>query len=743
VLHLYVDPNWGDDALAGAALVNAISGATTKPDNLPVPFKTLNGHGPSQPLGAIPRLAVEAAGLSLGEHYRHFVIHVMPGLLGPKGTGTEDRHAPSGQFWNGEVFPIVMLDRISIQGSSALETVIDGRGNELPSTRAVQGHLIEFSGQYPISYSDAGNPRQSTWASQYGVPGTDPRWQAHRESYLDGLMLRGATNVVQGIPGAGAPAAAVLIYSEFFPLDPNISNCLICDNNTGIVVVTVELAPEGNFPVHIPVIQNNTIVRNICGFVDMDLRHNKQLEPNYGRSGTQFLNNIFDNGAGDNTELLGVDGELLRVHEYKQGSGNWTLFTRHGGYVNAFVSSRVPAVGAQITVPCWSWSSPTLAPPRTGVRPGCMRPAQPASSWLEFAPWSYLNPHSSFFVYERLAPFDSFNPVTQRGAGSHDLRTPIAVYHDGTIPAPPPSLPVLTPPNWYMNPCLDQGLDPGAGIDYRRRVFDHDGNPPAYYLAPANPKAIVLAGGNDGCPGGGGFDNDCEGHRNRRAATDRILGAMGGIFGTVDVGADEIDETVICGYQPLTRQLAMRSYNYNPPIPVPIDPMTGEPVVIGGWAISRPGGNWVVDQWANFETHYFPDCTTLGTQRVRKPLLYISSPPGPGYYVLLEVTGYPPAELQVRWPTKPSLLPDATFDLEPAATRHNPSDYHIHPSGLLWPVIGGSVQNGAPPNVLNSANTFDGNGLWLFWLPDTTSELAARYNFVTWEANAATVLVRR
>ncbi len=84
----------------------------------------------------------------------YIVIHCLPGLYGPTINPQKAIDPKSGLRWNGEVFPLDIPQRVSIQGTSALDTIFDARCKDgAPNTSIFHigfynpdlGHQFEFT----------------------------------------------------------------------------------------------------------------------------------------------------------------------------------------------------------------------------------------------------------------------------------------------------------------------------------------------------------------------------------------------------------------------------------------------------------------------------------------------------------------------------------------------------------------------------------------------------------------------
>ncbi len=241
VFHAYVDPIFGDDEMAFAfnpgnpndpglntPLPNNGSGSPirARPLDRRVDFSpavdatTIAGylqHAPfafrtlSREKGAIEYVqrlfSTAASGQSpattvlpwahpSGRIVTHVVIHCLPGLYGPRNPSlpaeTQEIDPTTGLPWNGEVLPIRLgyrhestacpvFDRISIQGTSALDTIFDGRGND-PNMPVFFRTNFVFHVLPAPALRNHGHRGGRVWASHYrrvypldqDVPGLSP-----------------------------------------------------------------------------------------------------------------------------------------------------------------------------------------------------------------------------------------------------------------------------------------------------------------------------------------------------------------------------------------------------------------------------------------------------------------------------------------------------------------------------------------------------------------------------------------
>lgn len=291
--HVYVDPIYGEDSAAdeynpfGASSSNGNTGPL---QNHPAGASVIQGylqHGPysfrtvtaaiawintrlSQPGGPLP-WENEVTHQTID----HLVIHCLPGLYGPRyldpedEPGTEEYDPRSGLPWNGETFPICLPDRVSIQGTSALDTIFDARG-----------------------YDNLNGPGQNLFVFDAGITQNDPWWT---DSFLDGIAMRGCRY-------DGATTGAAVLIQGSSPVEVLISNCFIYGNDVGIAMFETSSA----LPYHRPRIINDTIAWNHIGIVSSAVPPAQRI----GYSQPKILNTILDPirpmGSGRPPYLVGV-----------------------------------------------------------------------------------------------------------------------------------------------------------------------------------------------------------------------------------------------------------------------------------------------------------------------------------------------------------------------------------------------------------------------------------------------------
>ncbi|MCA8975987.1 MAG: hypothetical protein KDC98_14790 [Planctomycetes bacterium] len=186
----------------------------------------------------------------------HVVIHCLPGLYGPRNPllphGTPDVDAVTGLPWNGEVFPVELggrpnglgrlglFDRVSIQGTSALDTIFDGRAKDSSLPPATRSSNIFEVRSHPISFT---------------IPGPE-----HAGAFIDGITIRNATSLEGG--GSGHGIGIRLMGTGHIRL--TVTNCFFVDNVVGIALDAfgIQDLAVPRWGVHEPLLVNNTFVGN-------------------------------------------------------------------------------------------------------------------------------------------------------------------------------------------------------------------------------------------------------------------------------------------------------------------------------------------------------------------------------------------------------------------------------------------------------------------------------------------------
>ena len=278
VFHVNVDPLRGDDVLASTQNPPLVATPTS-------PLTPLSLHpdlgDPSDllPIAGVLQQApfsfkTLTAAVAYGRQFvgftkvfgprrlriRHVLIHCLPGLYGPFDplNPTLPRIDPqSGLPFNGETWPVTIPSFVSIQGTSALDTIFDGRLG-MP-------HILAVTDPNATSVS-------------------------HEESFIDSVTIRNARSSPTST-GYGT-GAGIYIYSTspiFLPAicKITITNCFITSNRVGIGVDSYDFPSPVT---HKPRIINNTIAWNAIGLWSGNTRLMGATSINQ----LLLLNNIFD-----------------------------------------------------------------------------------------------------------------------------------------------------------------------------------------------------------------------------------------------------------------------------------------------------------------------------------------------------------------------------------------------------------------------------------------------------------------
>ena len=217
-------------------------------------FSKVNPNGPQLPHVAELPWTNPATGLTVA----FVVIHCLPGLYGP--AAFEGEIDPeSGLPWNGEDFPVLLggrtpggdlgpsalHDRVSIQGTSALDTVFDARGSDAALTP-----MQRTSDIIQVWTGGAGLQRDN--------------------AFIDGITIRGARSVID-VSSSGTKrhcrGIGIHIMGHASIARIRITNCFFIDNLVGVGIDSFGWRDGlvDRFGVHEPVIINNTFYDNFVG----------------------------------------------------------------------------------------------------------------------------------------------------------------------------------------------------------------------------------------------------------------------------------------------------------------------------------------------------------------------------------------------------------------------------------------------------------------------------------------------
>ena len=523
VLHVYVDPIFGDDGQAFAnnpdADVNTARPApfAQHPDagqfqndvpqgtirHAPYSFHTLTG-----PQGVAAYL--NSLDLYLQAETALAMIHCLPGIYGPA-TGP-DYPDPidhrSGLPFNGENWPFTLRWYWSLQGTSALDTVFDARGDN----KAII------------------------------VVRADRDGLAHSDSIIDSLTIRGARSGSTYTPGDAAGAG---IFISALPIDPlfargtqigvTISNCFLVDNHVAIGIDNAPLESLRNFPLII----GNTFARNWIGIWNGSRGPN---EPNQGWATPTLLNNVFDSWrpgltATATTPFVGVHAYSLAVSDLKiGGSPNWTAMIPPRSFCAWEAGGDYP-----VALP--NWPLPALNPNLTAAP--LPAPRVDLSPYTGFAPGSV---RGTLFLNDFLRNAGLAGPFEY---SANDFRLAPSVSQSA---GPPQPFPLDT------NPLVNRGIYihtlnghvSGIGGIRMQMATAVSGSPFCKVERMPGPPSEEFATLH-------AWDWDCEGFGNPRVVIRDDFPFTGNpnVGDTpMDLGADEMDDLIIAGYIEGTRILS-------------------------------------------------------------------------------------------------------------------------------------------------------------------------------------------
>lgn len=141
------------------------------------------------------------------------VVVLLPGIYSP---------STNGEFW-----PLFMRDGVSLQGTNALNTILQGEADEFGELPTI---LYFFSGFHQDDFAD---------------------------TLVDGVTITNGKN-------------GILLNTEFIPVRPSIANCFIVKNECGVRITSIyhETVDVDGYVNHAPRLANDTIASNDFGIVD-------------------------------------------------------------------------------------------------------------------------------------------------------------------------------------------------------------------------------------------------------------------------------------------------------------------------------------------------------------------------------------------------------------------------------------------------------------------------------------------
>lgn len=583
VIHLYVDPIYGDDGAVNREYNPDGNGLECPPAAITAPHSVVDGylnpllHAPypfktiTKAIEYINRLAPQPGSpplphtdLGTGNTWAYCIIHLLPGLyskaynssrrnMSLDGVGTQT-HYISRVVPNGEVFPLHIPPRVSLVGTSVLNTIID--------TGQV-GTAIEF-----------------------GVQDSSGLHITGESTYIDKIAFVSCGGLqedpVVARPEPDGRRCAAILIDDQVSSRPTITNCVFLKNAVGLLVNASENAlvegpppPAGTpEPVTIPFpAHHGTTVINCTFAWNMIGLWNGQIDAgssSIGVSRLNLVNNIFDGSETLDARLpcnalslgwtqgawpnwTGTGATTYWLHAIKcsfQGVSQEDLRTVVGGQPIDF-NAYEQGVN-RLTGIVWSNFNPLNEPhliaanlAQTAPRVNAAFSPDPLRNIAQFT--GYPNqgavvgfpetPRGVLFVSDLICRGQAVGafPASPGFDGSmHDLRlSPMAV------PAQPLTGPVQNPVNGILNPLVDSGF---AG--------------PFPWLM-ENGQAVqsipgTLSLGLNGSWPHHAWEADGEGYGNPRihdhpayAAPAQLPAGASGI----DVGADEVGELIVAGYR--------------------------------------------------------------------------------------------------------------------------------------------------------------------------------------------------
>ncbi len=442
---------------------------------------------------------------------RHVVIHCLPGVYGPFVAGLPNVDPASGLPFNGETWPVVVPSFVSIQGTSALDTIFDGR---------LQG------------------------TSVLGINDTTVNnliHDHHSESFIDSVTVRNAR-----IGPARGSGAGIFVYPTTAPYGAssyiNVTNCFLVNNAVGIAFDSYA-GGDSEYPQR-GVIVNNTIAWNAIGL----WAGNTNVPNQVSIHELLLLNNIFDSGSppGFIAGLSGFEGVSGGEKQVNQRGGvnlptpiDFNAWEAAAGGLPIRVNVAASILpNFPVTLPA---TSPLFTGPKRNITPYTRAPGGGRAGCLYIA--------------------DIFRAALAVDYSPHDLRLAPMVTTNAALP-PGNQNPIP------LNPLVNEGIDPGSGSPSGFPIVMGNGR-----QLTAPPGLPVGAEGRVDIPPNqypptrvDGWDYDAEGFGNPRIGV-RIGFPAVNPYGTIDIGADELGTLTIAGFLNGTRILT--------PDPVPNAPLAG------------------------------------------------------------------------------------------------------------------------------------------------------------------------
>ncbi|MGE0143129.1 MAG: hypothetical protein AB7I19_00285 [Planctomycetota bacterium] len=621
VIHVYVDPrNGSDDLAAGSPSWNPNGGSTApvcavpttpnRPNDVieqssgqplrhaPHPFRTIGAA--LRYIGSTAQLAGSPPGTdplpyppspAPGQvQWTHAIVHLLPGLYAPDTNWYPDFLASG----NGEAFPLVVPPRVSIQGTSGLNTILFAKGTS----------ALVFG-----AWFDPVTNQRTPEESEHAIASTG------EDSIVSAVTFYacGADHVSQ--PSVAATEQAAVLLDGEVSATPTICNCFFVKNRVGVLV---NAGNPGIFPPQPPshpevssvppaVVHNgtsligNTFVWNAVGVwngeyaeqtIDWVRSTNQNLSQPFaiGWSKLIVVNNIFDSMSPGSLQDSGVKDYCSEnnVTKFSDGLGWWRhpeswpfTFADTGfegipaedmevlgvGDFNAYEEQPAPFGGGSFLGRRYNRSVNEPTPyigfnyqlPAVGfdpARPTMQRPAPsrniaPFTGWQANVSQSGLNPRGVLYIRDMFClarEQDSTNPtsnVTPINTGWPQVQGQLAANAPGfdgspldfrlhpTAAAFPSGLaPTAPPPLAIPNPLVDNGFDiPATGtVAMTNGMLLRQPGIPGHPTWSFSPWAFDVEG----------YGNP----RSRNHTDPRYVGTS-----LTDIGADEVGDLIIAGYR--------------------------------------------------------------------------------------------------------------------------------------------------------------------------------------------------
>lgn len=700
MLHLWVDPYFGDDVLADDDLVQNPGGfGSLNPDgtdsftwcppqaipprphqvvnaagnvllHAPHPFKTItaavNYIVATNPSGAAP---LPAPGGISGFDWQHAIIHLMPGRYGQSPLPSPPQQT-FGDPENGETFPIHLPPNVSVQGTSALNT-----------------QLVLTDGNAP-AFEFGVNQFFASAQRTVAINGVN--------TFIDGVTITGGVENVREISATRAQMCGVWIADDVASR-PTITNCIVHGLWVG---VGIGASLEPGVEHHGVTLVNNTIAWNRIGLwngVDAD----SAAVGATGRSRINVLNCLFDatppggtcgpadwqrirngslcfEGLSQEDMRVSIGGAFRDTNAWENGKEN------QGGVI----LQQFAAVQPRLTNP---------ASPRVDL--------SPITGAQAFGP--PLQDRGVLFVRDLLCRSQFAGPGGfDRSPHDFRLSPNIALADPSTEQA-------LT----LLNPVVEAGFS-ASGFSTGPMVFENTNqltDPPG--TLPLDEEGQAAWPFHT-------WEFDLEGYGNPRIADHPAYPnpAFGAVDGdTIDIGADEVGQLIVAGYQDRTTEFRREGASIENHRGWLLGPITG--ATFDRWApLYRSGINLAMPFPL---AAYNPNNPTWSANPPRKatdsmpvPLPPQTTPPLSVIYpaTVADITPHLPPDAHPWWPMAfaPALgvPPALTLWEECLGANHNSSLY-LHPSsarinppgaatgtfaGLVW-LDGRNFLGVSPPSV--------------------------------------------